>query len=232
MTLAVLRKELAVLWSSSLPYVVGAAFQAVLGVLAVNQLEVRGQAVIQPLFPIAGFLLLFTLPVLTMRSFAEEARTGTLDLLLAIPVAPRPLVVGKWLAAWLSSLVVLAPAALVAGLLAMWGDPDPGPAVSGFLGLSLLAAALAGVGVLASACTSSQPVAAMAGVFAVLVLWFAHAGTATVEAGGLVAALSLSERLRTFAGGAIDTADVAYFATVAAACLGAAALAVDLRRWR
>ncbi|HEV8114673.1 MAG TPA: ABC transporter permease subunit [Acidimicrobiales bacterium] len=232
MTLAVLRKELAVLWSSSLPYVVGAAFHAVLGVLAVNQLEVRGQAVIQPLFPIAGFLMLFTLPVLTMRSFADEARSGTLDQLLAIPVPPRPLVLGKWLAAWLSSLIVLAPALLIAVLLAQWGDPDPGPVVSGFLGLALLAGALGGVGVLASALTSSQPVAAMIGVFAVLVLWFAHTGTAAIEAGGLIAAVSLSERLRTFAGGAIDTADVAFFVTMAAACLVATSLAIDLRRWR
>lgn len=220
------------LWGSSLPYVVGAAFHAVLGTLAVNQLEVRGQAVIQPLFPVAGFLLLFAVPVLTMRAVAEEARAGTLDLLLAIPVAARPLVVGKWLSAWLSSLVVLAPAALFVGLLQMWGDPDEGPAVTGFVGLVLLAAALAALGVLASSVTSSQPVAAMVGTFGVLVLWFAHAGPAGLSSGSVLASLSFSERLRTFAGGAIDLADVGFFACVTAGCLAAAELAVEARRLR
>jgi ABC-2 type transport system permease protein len=231
-TAAVVRKELVTMWASPLPYVVGAAFHVVLGILMVNQLEVRGQAVIQPLFPVAGFLLLFTLPALTMRTFAEESRTGTLDLLLAVPVPPRPLVVGKWLASWLTALAVVAPAALVAVLLELWGEPDRGPAVTGFLGLALLAAALAGVGVLASSLTSSQPVAAMVAVFGVLVLWFAHVGTEAVSAGSALASVSLSERLRTFAGGAIDTADVGYFLALAAASLVLAALVVDARRLR
>ena len=232
MTFAVLRKELTTLWSSALPYAVGAAFHVVLGILMVDQLEVRAQAVIQPLFPIAGFLLLFALPALTMRTFAEEARSGALDLLLAVPVPPRPLVLGKWLAAWVSSLLVLAPALLLFVLLELWGEPDRGPAVAGFLGLALLCAALAGIGVLASSMTASQPVAALLAVFGVLVLWFADAGTSAVGTGGLLAGVSLSERLRTFANGAVDTGDIGYFACLAAACLALAALAVDLRRLR
>jgi ABC-2 type transport system permease protein len=232
MTLAVLRKELTTLWASALPYAVGAAFHVVLGILMVNQLEVRAQAVIQPLFPIAGFLLLFALPALTMRTFADEARTGALDLLVAVPVPPRPLVLGKWLAAWLSALVVLAPALLIVVLLEQWGDPDRGPAVAGFVGLALLCAALAGVGVLASSVTASQPIAALLAVFGVLALWFADAGTSAVGTGGLLAAVSLSDRLRTFAGGAVDTGDIGYFVALAAGCLALAALAVDVRRLR
>lgn len=231
MTAAVVRKELATLWASSLPYVVGAAFHAVLGVLLVDQLAARAQAVLQPLFPIAGFLLLLAVPVLTMRTFAEEARTGTLDVLLAASVPPRPLVAGKWLAAWLSALAVLAPAGLVVVLVEQWGSPDRGPAVSGFLGLVLLAAAVAGVGVLASSLTSSQPVAAMTSVSAVLVLWFADAG-AGLRTGGGLGSVSLSARLRGFADGAVDSADVAFFLTLAVASLVVAALAVDARRLR
>ena len=227
-----LRKELTVLWASSLPYVVGAAFHVVLGVLVVDQLAARSQAVLQPMFPIAGFLLLFAVPVLTMRSFAEESRTGTLDLLLAAPVLPRPLVAAKWLASWLTALAVLAPAVLVVVLVEQWGTPDRGPAVAGFVGLALLTAAVAGVGVLASALTSSQPVAAMTSVFAVLVLWFADTGTSSLSAGRGLAALSLSERLRSFADGALDIADVAYFVALGVGALVAAALALDLRRLR
>ena len=232
MTHAVLRKELAVLWASPIPYVVGALFHLTVGLLYVNQLQGRNQAVLQPLFPIAGFLLLLLAPLIAMRSFAEEARTGTLDLLLAVPVHARPLVLGKWLACWTTTMVVVAPAGVFVLLLAMWAEPDFGPAITGFLGLALLAAAVSGVGVAASALSSSQPVAAVVAFIAGLLLWFSYVGSGTVSLGGLLLRLSLSERLRGFAGGAIDTADAGYFAVLAGSSLVVAAISVGGRRLR
>lgn len=229
---AVLRKDLVSLWASPVPYVVGAVFQAVLGVLMVDQFRVRDQAVLQPLFPLAGFLLLLVIPVLTMRAFAEESRSGTLDLLLAVPVPVGRLVVGKWLATWITALVVLAPAATFAVLLAAWGAPDTGPFVSGFLGLALLSGAVAGIGTLASAATSSQPIAAMTALFGVVVLWFAHVSEAAISSGSLLGALSLSERLRLFAGGAVDSGDTVFFIGLTAGALVVAAALVEARRER
>jgi len=81
---AVLRKELAATWSSPVPWVAAAVFHAVLAVLFVDQLQGRAQAVVQPLFPIAGLLLVVVVPVLAARSFAEERRTANLDVLLAL----------------------------------------------------------------------------------------------------------------------------------------------------
>lgn len=228
MTRAVVRKELAVLWLSPVPYVVAAVFNTVLGLLYVNQLEGRQQALLQPLFPLAGFLLVLVVPVLAMRSLADEARSGSLDLLLAVPVRAWPLVVGKWLATWLTALAVLAPSLVFVALVGWWGDPDPGPGLSGYLGLALLAGALAGLGVLASSLSSSQPVAAMSALFAAVLLWFASAAGAT----GLLVRLSLSERLRGFAGGVVDSADAGYFVVLAACALAVACSAVSARRLR
>jgi len=232
MTLAVLRKDLVVLWTSPIPYVVGALLNLVLGTLYVSELELRQQALIQPLFPLAGFLLLALIPLVTMRSFAEEAKAGTLDLLLAVPVPPRPLVVGKWLASWLTVTAVAAPAGVFVLLLYQWGNPDGGPIITGFLGLLLLAAAVAGLGVVASALTSSQPVAAMITLFVGLLLWFAHVGSDSFTAGGLLLHFSVSERLRSFASGVIDVSDVVFFAVVTAGALVIAAAVVDGRRLR
>jgi ABC-2 type transport system permease protein len=226
---AVARKDLAVLWLSPVPYVVGALLHLVLGFLYVNQLHVRAQAVIQPLFPIAGFLLLAMTPLLTMRSFAEELRTGTLDLLQAVPVRGRQLVVGKWLACWSTAVAVTTPAVLFGVLLHWWGDPDSGPMVTGFVGLALFSGALSALGVLASTLTASQPVAAMVAFFASLLLWFAHVGSETL-ATGVLASLSLSERLRAFAGGAVDSADAGFLVLLAAGCLVLAAAVVNGRR--
>lgn len=232
MTGAVLRKELTSLWVSPIPWVVGALFHLVLALLFVSELEARRQALVQPMFPIAGFLLVTLVPLLTMRSFAEEARTGTLDVLLAVPVHVRSLVTGKWLAAWLTVVVVMAPAALLYGLVTMYGDPDHGPAIAGLVGLVLFSGALAALGLLASAVVSSQPVAAALALFTTLLVWFAHVGSERLPVGGLLAHFSVSERLQSFAGGGLDTADIAFFCVLTAAGLVLTALAVDARRMR
>lgn len=229
---AVAGKDLRTLWTSPVPYVVGAGFQAALGLLMVDQLAARDQAVLQPLFPLAGFLLLLVVPIVTMRTFAEEARSGTLDQLLAVPVRVGALVLAKWLAAWLTVLVLTAPAAVFVVLTALWGDPDRGPVIAGFVGLAVLGALATALGVLASTCTESQPIAAMAALFASMVGWFAHVGDPAVGDAGLLAAVSLSERLRLFAGGAVDTGDLTFFVAGTAAALVLAAAVVELRRLR
>jgi ABC-2 type transport system permease protein len=117
-------------------------------------------------------------------------------------------------------------------LLSLYGSPDIGPIVTGCIGLVLLGAAIGAVGVLTSALTASQPLAAIGGLFAVLVLWFAHTGSDAVAVGGFLGSLSLSERLRSFAGGVIDLSDVVFFVSVVVLSLAAARVAVESRRWR
>ena len=229
--LATLRKELAVLWASPLPWLAGAALQAVLGLLVVDQLAARQQAVVQPLFPIAGLLLAITVPVLTMRTLAEEARSGSLDLLLAVPVRTGPLIAGKWVAVWVTTVALVLPALVYALLADLWGDPDGGPVVAGFIGLALLAGALSGIGVLASAATASPPVAGLAGAMAGLALWFAGAATGGAGA-GLLAAVSLSERLRGFAAGAVDSGDVVFLVAMTIGTLVVASTVLSARRLR
>lgn len=220
------------MWLSPVPYVVGALFHLVLGTLYVNQLELRQQALVQPLFPVAGFLLVAVVPVIAMRSFAEEARTGSLELLLAIPVQPRVLVVGKWVATWLTTVAVVAPVLVFVALVHWWGDPDNGPVVAGFVGLALLAATLAALGTLASALSASQAVAAMTSFFVALLLWFSHVGADEVASGSALARFSLSERLRAFAAGVLDSADVGVLVLMTVAFLVAGVVVVGGRRVR
>ena len=231
MTFAVLRKELKVLWASPLPYVLGAVFHATLGVLAWSQVASRGQAVFQPMVPIAGLLLLLVAPILASRTFAEEIRSGTLELLLAIPVRLPALVLGKYLAVVVTLVALLAPVGVFTFLLTLYGDPDAGPIVTGLVGLLLLCKALAAIGVAGSSLTRSQPLAAIGALFAVLLLWFAHTGSEAV-AGGFFGTLSISERLRSFAGGVIDLGDLAFFVSIVLVALAATAAALNARRYR
>lgn len=229
---ALVSKELRILWASPLPYVLGAVLHATLGVLGWGQIAGRGQAVFQPIVPIAGFLVLLVAPVLCARALAEEASSGTLDLLLAARVPASRIVVGKYLALVATLWALVAPVAAFVAVLAMWGDPDLGPILTGLGGLALLAASLCGVGLLASSLTTSQPVAAVGGLFGVLLLWFAHVGSDAVVTGPVLGALSISERLRSFAGGLVDLADVVYLLSLAVFCVGAAVVATEARRRR
>jgi ABC-2 type transport system ATP-binding protein len=227
---AVAGKDLRSLAASPLPWIVGAVFHAVVGLLYVDQLAERRQAVVQPLFPIAGFLVLALASLVTMRSLADEARTGTLELLEAARVRPISLAVGKWLAAWLLTVVLLLPLAVVVAIVAAWGEPDPGVVAGGFVGLVALAGACCGLGVLASSLTTSQPVAAALSFFAAALAWFSAAapGGATTVLGRL----SFSDRLRSSAAGALDTADLGVFVVVTVLGVAGAWLVLRARRLR
>jgi len=230
--LALTGKDLAVLWATPLPYVAGAVFHALLGLLYVAQLEERQQALIQPMFPLAGFLLVVVVPIVAMRAIADEARTGSLDVLIAADVSRPVLVTGKWLASWVSSLVILLPSVLFVVLLHLYGNPEPGPILAGYLGLVVLAALVTGIGVLASSLTSSAPVALTGALFVGLVLWFAHVGTDSIIANATITRFSLSERLRSFAGGGLDTGDLAFFVLVTVAAMVLTSIALRARRLR
>lgn len=226
MTRAVLRKELATLWTSAVPWVAGAALQAVVSVLFVDQLQARAQAVVQPLFPIAGLLTVVAVPVLAMRAFTEERRSGGLDVMLAAQVPAVPLAAGKFLASWLTALMILLPSLVLAWLTALWGDPDLGPVLSGFIGLALLAGAMSAMGVLASATTSSQTLAALVTILAGLVLWFVGSATGGSSLARALGSVSLSQRMKTFASGGIESGDVVFFLGIAVVGMLAAAVLV------
>ncbi|HVL81341.1 MAG TPA: ABC transporter permease [Actinomycetota bacterium] len=232
MTRSLAAKELKVLWASPLPYVLGAVFHVALGLLGYEQMSGRGQAVFQPIVPVAGFLILLVAPVLTARVLSEEIRSGSLELLLVAAAPPGRIVAGKYLAVVVSLVGLVAPVAAFAFLLFLYGSPDPGPVLTGLLGLVVMAAGLGAVGLLASSLTSSQPLAALGALFSTLLLWFAHAGSDALDANALVAAFSISERLRSFAGGVIDLSDLVFFPSVAGVCLAASVVAVGARRMR
>lgn len=230
MTRATLRKELVSLWTSPVPYVVCALVNVAVGVLFIGTLRARQQAVFQPMVPLAGFLLLAVAPALSMRTIAEETRSGTLDVLLVSRVGIGRLVVAKWLAATVTLVALFSPIAVHAVLLMWWGEPDTAPMLTGLLGLVLLAGAATAVGVAASSLTSSLPVAAMGAFVVTLLGWFIQPSPASATLRSLSARLSISERVRGVAGGAIDTGAVSFFVAVTAACLLVSAVAVARRR--
>lgn len=179
-------------------------------------------------------LLVFIVPVLTMRTFAEERRQGTDELLLTAPVGPGTLVAGKFVGVAVVCGILLAAGTGFLGILLHHGDPETGPMWTGLLGLCLAALALVALGIAVSAATDSQVVAGV-GAFALFLMLFIVAWPAEAvggAGGALLRALSLPVRFESFRGGLLDSADVIYYLSLTAAGLFTARALLATQRWR
>jgi len=182
-------------------------------------------------------LSFLVVPVVTMRLLAEERRSGTLEMLITLPVKDSDVVLGKYLGA-LGLVLVLVLSTLAYPLVMFkfpWnlGPLDGGPVASGYLGMVLFSAAAVAVGLLISALTESQAVAFFITFFVLGALWLF--GDLASKAGGTLAILlnyvSFQSRLNNFWRGLIDSRDVVFFLTVTVVSLMVAFRALERRKW-
>jgi ABC-2 type transport system permease protein len=190
--------------------------------------------VISALFMNRLLLLVFIVPVLTMRTFAEERRQGTDELLLTAPVGPGTLVAGKFVGVVVVCGILVLAGTGYLGILHLFGDPETGPIWTALVGLSLVATALAALGIAISAATDSQVVAGV-GAFALFLMLFIIAWPAEAvggSGGAILRALSLPARFESFRVGLLDSADVVFYLSLTAAGLFTARASLAARRWR
>jgi ABC-2 type transport system permease protein len=182
-------------------------------------------------------LSLLVVPVVTMRLLAEEKRSGTLEMLITLPVRDSDVILGKYLGAL--GLVLTLVAATIAYPVAMFrwpwnlGPLDWGPVMAGYVGLVLFSAATVAIGLLVTALTESQAIAFFITFFVLLALWFVANFAAYVPgtAGDVLEYLSFQTRLEGFTRGIIDTRDVVFFLSVTALALVVAFRALERRKW-
>lgn len=215
--------------------VVGVLFYLTLRLAELQQVAIGVEAVLQPL----AFMLMLVTPALTASLLAGERSSGTIELLQTAPVRDSELVIGKWLGALFFMLSILAVTLLYPLLLNQLVDPgiDQGPLITGYLGLLLLCAAMAAIGVFISSLFNSQVAAFLTTLLVLVLLWwlfgfFAQAASATGGAGTLVRYLDLQSHFyNNFLPGSIDLRDVVYFLSLTALGLFFGTLAVEVRRW-
>lgn len=192
--------------------------------------------VIAPLFANSTFFFLLLIPAVTMRLFSEERKSGTDELLLTAPLTVTQIVAGKFLAALTLVLAIIAMTLLPVGSLFVYGNPPIKAVASAYLGLVLLGAAFAAVGLLASALSENQIVAAVLAESALLFFYVigwggAQAGEATVL-GRLLTYLSITTHFEDFTMGVIDSVHVIYYVSFTFLALFLTARVVESRRWR
>lgn len=249
MILAIAARELRGLFLSPLAWTLLAVTQALLAwifIILVNDFQnVQGRLagldhapgvtylVVAPLFRVTAWGLLLLAPLLTMRLFSEEQRTGTLDLLLSAPVSASQIVIGKYLGALAFLLSVVALAALMSLALVAGAALDVGKLLAGLLGLSLLAASCTAAGLYLSSLTAQPMVAATATFGLLLAFWIVDvAGAGHGTASRLFGYLSLPRHNDALLLGLVRSEDVAYYLLFGAAFLGLTIRRIDNVRLR
>jgi ABC-2 type transport system permease protein len=179
-------------------------------------------------------VLLLLVPLITMRLYAEEKRSGTIELLLTSPLTDLQIILGKFLGALALYAVLLAMTFLYIGLLFLYGNPNARPLIAQVLGLLLYGAALLALGMWFSTFTKNQIVAGVI-AFAVFLLlfvmdWVTAYGSGT--ASRVISYLSLTTHFENFSKGVIDLADVVFYASVAALGIFLTARSVEALKGR
>ena len=178
-------------------------------------------------------ILLFLTPLLTMRAFSEDIRSGTLELLLTAPVTDGQIVFGKFLGGFALYGAMLGITALPLGVLFLHSEPEIAPILAGYLGLSLFGAGVVALGLFFSSLTRSQVVAGLSTFAFLLVSWLLEfASLLPGDAGRALAYLSVSGHTFEFARGVITTRDLVFHLSFAGFFLFLARESVRSRRWR
>jgi ABC-2 type transport system permease protein len=249
----IIAKELRSYCVSPVVYVVGAVFLLIVGLLAylyivfagaqaIQLMQMQGQALInlndlvfRNLFSSVRFILLIILPILTMRLFAEERKLRTFEFLMTSPIGLNEIVTGKFMSVFIVFLGLLGLTGLIPLVLTLFSDFDWYPVLTGYLGLTLLGALFLSIGLLASALTENQIVAAFVSFGLLLVLWLMSGFGSLLgdtTAGQAVSYVSFMEHYDHLVRGLVDTKDLVYFFSAILLMLFLTHRVVDSARWQ
>ena len=210
-----------------------ASMQSAMNPQAGRDLNVT-DSVLRPLFSNMSVILLLLMPLITMRLFAEERRSGTIELLLTYPVRDGAVLVAKYLAALALYAIMLGLTLLYPGIIVYFTRLEWGPLLTGYLGLFLMGATFLGVGIFASSLTENQIVASITTFGVLLFLWVI--GWSAEYVGGswgrVLSHLSLLDHFDTFARGVLDTKDVIYYVNATILALFLTLRSLEARRWK
>ena len=229
---AIIKRELGAYFTGAVAYIVIGLFLLISGFLFFNIFFLAQRAELRQFFAILPILFAFFIPAVTMRLFAEERKSGSLETLMTLPVSAIDAVIGKFAAALIFTLVMLAPTLAYAITAAFFGNLEIGPLVCGYIGAFFLSAAFCAAGLFASASTANQIVAFFI-AFAVCMLLALIDQFLLFLPGHIVGFLqyiSASAHFTSIGRGIIDSRDLIYFVSVTALFLTLTVKTVDSRR--
>ncbi len=235
--LAIMQRELLSLFFSPIGYIVIAGFLLLTGVivLVTESLAPGKPATLRQFFQFTPYVLTIIIPAITMRTIAEEYRSGSIEALMTAPVSDAQMVLGKYLASTIFYAIMLAGTLVYLAVMLLYGSPDLGASLSSYLGLLLIGVSFCAFGVFTSCLTRNQIVAWMAATIPLMLfVWFAQY-IVSVASGGLREAFQRANVVRhldQFNRGLITLESVVFFLTTAALFIFLSVKVVESRRWR
>jgi ABC-2 type transport system permease protein len=230
----VARREIRAYFNSPVAYIVVTVFMLIAGYLFFSQLFLEKQAELRGYFNLAPLIFTFIMPAITMRLIAEEKGSGTLEMLITMPVRDWEVVLGKFLAGMAMLAAIVGMTLFYALTLSLVGPVDRGPVITGYLGLLLMGGAYVGIGVMASSLTRNQIVAFIL-AFAISFALFIF-GQVTQLApewlAPILAYLSMGNHFEALSRGVIDSRDVVFYLSVMVISLVIATVSLESRKWK
>ncbi len=248
----VFRKELKSYFASPIAYTIMALYALIFGVFFNYYLkyfqQIAGQAqmmgrsfpmsineiIVRQVLMDTSVIGLFLIPMICMRLFAEEKRSGTIELLMTSPVRDAELILGKWLAAVALYIVILTVSAVNLTFLFVYGKPDWKPVLVGYLGSLLQGGCLLAIGMFLSTLTRNQIIAGVAGFCVSLLLWLMNSFTAfeSTATSKVLGYLSVVGHFEPFTKGVLDSKDVVFYLSAIFLGLFLTARSMESLRWR
>jgi ABC-2 type transport system permease protein len=232
--LVISRREIRTFFNSAVAYIVVTVFTVLTGYLFFTQLFVEKQADMRGFFNIMPLLFMFMVPAITMRLLADEKSSGTLELLITMPVRDWEVVVGKFLAAMALLCTAIGLTLVFALTVRGLGPLDRGPTIGGYLGLVLMGGAYVAIGVMASSLTRNSIVAFILSFAICFALFLLGKLTQFLPQSwqGIVSYLSIDGHFENIGRGVIDTRDLIYYFSMIGVGLLIATLSLESRRWK
>ena len=236
-TISIAKRELTSFFYSPVGYLVVGLFALITTMLFLGTFREGQPATLRPVFEWVVWLMVFLVPALSMRLFADEFRSGTIETLMTSPVTDTQVVLGKWLGAVGFFVVLLLPMVVMAAVLACMARPDYGPILTGLLGLLLVGGLYLAIGAFASAVTQNQIIAFILGVLVTglftIGLYMISNSTWVGMTGRQVAFyLNVDRQFTDFSKGLIDASKLIYFVSGIALFLFLSVKTLESRRWR
>jgi ABC-2 type transport system permease protein len=231
------RRELGAYFLSPIAYLVNAIFLFTAGLaFALGTFRPGGEASLRGLFDFwIVLILVFVLPMLTMRLMSEELRSGTIETLMTIPITDVEVVLGKFFGALLFYLILLATLLVYPIILAIFGPMDVQLLICNYLGLLLLGALYIAIGLFFSTCTRHQVIAVLCTAGVLAFMTFAFQPFAQVVEGWprvVLQQLSIRTHFHDFVRGMVDMNHLVFFVTMTALSLFLTVKVLEMRRWR
>ena len=220
---AILKKEINTFFASPIGYLVIAIFLMLNGLFLwifkgeFNVLD-YGFADLSSFFLLAPWILIFLIPAVTMRSFSDEKKQGTLELLLTKPISHLNIVLGKYFGAFILIIIALIPTLLYVFTIYKLGNPegnlDTGSTLGSYFGLLFLVAAYTAIGIFTSTLSDNQIVAFILSVFLCFIFYIGFEGIADFTSSNFIEQLGMSSHYKSISRGVLDTRDIIYFLSI------------------